>query len=83
MSRAAFYNRFISTRESELGETEGTLPGMAGEIFPFLSQCVTIADNNFEGEFSSILRFATKCFCHHLITLSALASTFGGIVRPI
>jgi hypothetical protein len=70
MSRAAFYNRSISTRESELGETEGTLPGVAGEISPFLSQCVTIADNCFEGE--SIQSWHRRLvFCHHLITLFA------------
>ena len=35
------------------------------------------------GEFSSILAVAASFSSDHLITLSALASTFGGIVRPI
>jgi len=34
------------------------------------------------GEFNSIWR-PLSAILHHLITLSALTSTFGGIVRPI
>jgi hypothetical protein len=36
-----------------------------------------------EGEFSSILASSVAFISVHLITLSALASTLGGIVRPI
>ena len=79
MSRAVFCNRSNSTLESELGETEGTLPGMAGEISPFLSQCVTTVSKE-----KSVQSWHRRLvFCHHLISLFARASTSGGIVRPI
>jgi hypothetical protein len=59
VSRAAFYNRAMFTRESlpviRIRRDGSTFPGMAGQISPFFSQCVTIADNSFQGEFSSLL----------------------------
>ena len=79
VSRAAFYIRSVSTRESELDETERTLPGMAGEISPFLSHCVTTVATE-----KSVQSWHRRVgFCHYLISLFARASTSGGIVRPI
>ena len=78
ITRTAAAKRIIcATRRSASIRRKGQLDARLNCTVPQLDprDCV-------EGEINSIIasRFA---FCHHLITLSARVSTFGGIVRPI